>query len=43
MVKMSGMQPGSTFIIIIPMIFGSHEVQRSIFSTDLELVVLLFQ
>jgi len=37
----SGMQPASTFIIIIRMIFGSLGVQRSIFSTDLELVALV--
>jgi len=36
---MSGIQPASTFIIIIPMIFGSLGVQRSFFLTNLELVV----
>ena len=39
----SGMQPASTFIIIIPMIFGSLGVQRFIFPTNLELVVLVSQ
>lgn len=37
------MQPASTYIIIIPMIFGSLGVQRSIFPTDLELVVFVSQ
>jgi len=41
--SMSGMQPASTFIIIIPMIFGSLGVQQSIFSIDLELVVFVSQ
>jgi len=39
---MSGMQPTSMFIIIIPMIFESLWVQRSFFSIDLELVVFVF-
>jgi len=39
--SMNGMQPVSTFIIIISMIFGSLGVQRSIFSIDLELVVFI--
>ena len=41
--SMSDMQPASTFIIIIPMIFGSLEVQWSIFPIDLELVVFVSQ
>jgi len=39
----SGMQPASTFIIIIPMIFESLGVQRSIFSTNLELAAFVSQ
>jgi len=38
---MSGMQPALTIIIIIPMLFGSLRVQRSIFLISLELVVLV--
>jgi len=41
--SMSGMQHTSTFIIIIPTIFGSHWVQQSTFPIGLELVVLVFQ
>ena len=37
----SDMQPAPTFIIIIPMIFGSLGVQRSFFPTNLELVVFV--
>jgi len=37
------MQPASTIIIIIPMIFGNLGVQQSTFSISLELVVLVFQ
>ena len=37
------MQPALTFIIIIPMIFVSLGAQRSIFSTDLELVAFVSQ
>jgi len=40
---MSGVQLASTFIIIIPMIFGSLGVQRSIFPTDLKLEAFVFQ
>ena len=40
--SMSRMQPASTIIIIIPMIFGNHGVLQSIFLIDLELVVLVF-
>ena len=41
--SMSGMQPTSTFIIIISIIFGSLGVQRYIFLIDLELVVFVSQ
>jgi len=34
--SMSGMQPTSTIIIIIPMIFGNHGVLQSIFANDNE-------
>ena len=39
---MSGKQSVSTFIIVIPMILVSFGVQRSIFLTDLELMVFVF-
>ena len=39
--SMSGIQPASTIIIIIPMIFGNLGVQQSIFPINLELVVLV--
>jgi len=41
--SMSGMQSALVFIIIIPMIFGSHGVQEYTFLIDLELVVLASQ
>ena len=41
--SMCGMQPASTFIIIIPMIFGSLGVQRYFLATDMELVVFVSQ
>ena len=37
------MQPVLTFIITIPIIFGSLGVQRSIFPTDLESVAFVSQ
>jgi len=40
---MNGMQPTLTFIIMIPMIFGSHGVQQSTFPIGLELVVFVPQ
>ena len=41
--SMSDMQPTLTFIIIIPKIFGSLGMRRSIFPTDMGLVVLVSQ
>ena len=41
--SMSGMQPASTIIITIPMIFGSLGVPQSTFLIGLELVVLVSQ
>jgi len=40
---MSDMQPVSTTIIIISMLFGNLGVQQSIFQIDMELVVLASQ
>ena len=41
--SMSGMQPASTIIITIPIIFGSFGVPQSTFLIGLELVVLVSQ